>query len=108
MLIWGFVGLSYWEGLTAVVPGASPASAAFNMAAVTLSFVVPLGPAGLGSFEAASVLSLGVFGVPLEGAVAFAIIAHTMQFVCVILFAGLAVLTGQIDYRSFRASPAKD
>lgn len=108
MLIWGFVGLSYWEGLRAVVPGASPAGATFNMAAVTLSVVVPLGPAGLGSFEAVSVLSLGVFGVPLEGAIAFAIIAHAMQLACVVVFAGVAVLTRQIDYSSFRTPTTKE
>ena len=46
------------------------------MAAVTLSFAVPLGPGGMGAFEASSVLALAVFDVPLEPAIAFAVIAH--------------------------------
>lgn len=104
MLIWGLAWLSYWSGLRAVFPDAPAAAAAFNMGAVALSFIVPLGPGGLGAFEAASVLSLAVFGIPLEAAIAFAIIAHVFQLGSVVSFAMLAVLTRQIDYGSFRAT----
>lgn len=106
-LIWGLIWLSYWFGLRAVFPTAPAAGAAFNMAAVALSFVVPLGPGGLGAFEAASVLALAVFDIPLEAAIAFAVIAHVFQLGSVLSFAAIAVLTRQIDYRSFWAGPEK-
>jgi len=98
--IWGLTWLSYALGLRAVHEYATPAAAAFTMAAVTLSFAVPLGPGGLGAFEAASVLALTVFEVPLEPAIAFAVIAHLFQLASVLALAALAVLTGHIDYRS--------
>lgn len=107
-LIWGLTWLSYWFGLQAVLPGAPPAAAAFNMAAVALSFVIPLGPGGLGAFEAASVLALAVFNVPLEAAIAFAVISHALQLGCLLLFAFIAVATRQIDYAALRARPEKD
>ena len=107
LLIWGLAGLSYWFGLRAVFPDASVAGAVFNMASVTLSFVVPLGSGGMGAFEAASVLALAVFGVPLEAAIAFAVIAHMLQLGSVLLFTALAVLTRQIDYKSLRSGAQK-
>src|SRR5258708_22592574 len=73
--ILGLIWLSYSLGLQAVHEQAPPAAAAFNMAAVTLGFAVPLGPGGMGAFEASSVLALAVFEVPLEPAVALAVIA---------------------------------
>lgn len=105
--VWGLMGLSYWFGLRAVFPEAPAAAAAFNMSAVTLSFAIPLGLGGMGAFEAASVLSLALFGIPLEAAIAFAVIAHAFQLGSVILFTTAALLTGQIDYRSLRPAPEK-
>jgi uncharacterized protein (TIRG00374 family) len=99
-VIWGLIWLSYALGLRAVHEHAAPAAAAFNMAAVTLSFAVPLGPGGLGAFEASSVLALAVFEVPLEPAIAFAVIAHLFQLASVLVMAALAVLTGHIEFRS--------
>jgi uncharacterized protein (TIRG00374 family) len=100
VVIWGLIWISYMFGLGAVHETGQAAAAAFNMSAVALSFVVPLGPGGMGAFEAASVLALAVFDVALEPAIAFAVIAHLFQLGSVMLFAALAVLTGHIDYRS--------
>lgn len=99
-LIWGTVGLSYWLGLRAVSIEPSVASASFAMAAIALSFIIPLGPGGLGAFEAAAVVSLSVFKVPLEAAIPFAIIAHAFQLGSALLVAAIAVTTQRINYRS--------
>jgi uncharacterized protein (TIRG00374 family) len=104
-LIWGLTAASYCFGLRAVYPEVTMAAGPFTAAAIALGFVVPLGPAGLGAFEAASVLALAVFGVPLEAAIAFAIIAHVFQLGVVLTFALMAVLTRRLDYRSLRAAP---
>src|SRR4029079_15057904 len=92
--------LSYALGLSAVHAQVQPAASAFNIAVTALSFAVPLGPGGMGAFEASSVLALAVFDVPLEPAIAFAVIAHLFQLASVAAFAAVAVLTGHIDYRS--------
>jgi uncharacterized membrane protein YbhN (UPF0104 family) len=94
------IGLSYWLGLRAVFIEPSVALASFTMAAVTLSFVVPLGPGGLGAFEAAAVVALSLFDVQLEAAIAFAILAHAFQLGTALLLAAIAVTTQRIDYRA--------
>jgi len=106
-VIWGLIWLSYALGLSAVHEQVPPAASAFNMAVMALSFAVPLGPGGMGAFEASSVLALTIFDVPLEPAIAFAVIAHLFQLASVAAFAVVAVLTGHIDYRSLWSSAEK-
>jgi uncharacterized protein (TIRG00374 family) len=101
-LIWGLTWLSYWLGIGAVFTGAGPATAAFSMAASTLSFAVPLGPGGLGAFEASTTIALAVFNVPLEAAIPFAVIAHALQLGSLAVLIALAILTRQIDFKSLR------
>lgn len=105
--IWVVIGASYWFGLRAVSIEPSVAAASFTMAAVTLSFAVPLGPGGLGAFEAAAVVALGLFDVPLEAALPFAVIAHAFQLGSGLLVATLAVTTQKIDYRSLLKAAQK-
>lgn len=107
MLIWTVIGLSYWLGLRAVSIHPSVASASFTMAAVALSFVVPLGPGGLGAFEAAVVVSLALFEVPLEASIPFALIAHAFQLGSALLLAAIAVTTQKIDYRALVSAAQK-
>ena len=108
VLIWSVIGLSYWFGLRAVFPDSSPVAALFSMAAVTLSFVVPLGPGGMGAFEAAAIGALSLFRVPIEAALAFAILAHSFQLLVILLFTVMAVFLQRIDYRSLWAAAKKD
>jgi uncharacterized protein (TIRG00374 family) len=98
--IWVVIGASYWFGLRAVSIEPSVAAASFTMAAIALSFIVPLGPGGLGAFEAAAVVALSLFNVPLEAAIPFAVIAHAFQLGSALLLAMLAVTTQKVDYRS--------
>jgi len=101
-LIWMLTGLSYWLGLRAFALDPPAAAAIFNMAAVTLSFAVPLGPGGMGAFEASSVLALSVFDVPLAAAIAFAIVAHVCQLGSILLFAAISALTHPVHLQSLR------
>jgi glycosyltransferase 2 family protein len=105
--IWIVIGASYWFGLRAVSIAPSVAAASFTMAAVTLSFAVPLGPGGLGVFEAAAIVALGLFGVPLETALTFAVLAHALQLSSALLVAALAVTTHKVDYRSLLKAARK-
>lgn len=103
-VIWLVTAFSYWFGMHAVFHDAPLAAALFAMAAVALSFVLPLGPGGLGAFEAAVVVALAVFEVPVEASVAFAVIAHGIQLGTVLLFTGLAMVTQRVDYRTLWAA----
>jgi uncharacterized protein (TIRG00374 family) len=105
--IWMVIGASYWFGLRAVSIAPSVAAASFTMAAVTLSFAVPLGPGGLGAFEASAVVALAVFNVPLEAAIPFAVIVHALQLGSALLVATLAVTTQKVDYRSLLKAAQK-
>lgn len=96
-VIWGLTGLSYWLGLSAVFGDPPIAGAVFNMAAVALSFAVPVGPGGMGAFEASSVVALAVFDVPVEAALPFAVVAHAAQLSSVLLFTALSMLTRRAD-----------
>lgn len=98
--IWVVIGASYWFGLRAVSIEPSVAAASFTMSAIALSFIVPLGPGGLGAFEAAAVVALSLFKVPLEAAIPFAVIAHAFQLGSALVLAMLAVTTQKVDYRS--------
>lgn len=97
--IWMVLGASYWFGLRAVSIEPSIAAASFTMAAVSLSFAIPLGPAGLGAFEASAVVALAVFDVPLEAAIPFAVITHALQLGSALLVAMVAVTTQRVDYK---------
>lgn len=73
-----------WEAMAIRAVGAtagislSPLSAFVLLTAFNLAMVVPV-PAGLGVHEVASSAALVSFGVPLESALAFAIVYHASQ-----------------------------
>ena len=98
--LWGSTVLSYWLGIRAVIGGIPFAAAGFAVGAVGLSFIVPLAPGGFGVFHAAVVFALGAFGVPVEPALAFAIIAHALQLLSVLALAGISSLVMGLDPRT--------
>ena len=90
ILIWLTTTLSYWCGIAATWPSAAFMAAAFTASAAALVFVVPVTPAGIGVFHGTCVLALSAFDVPFEPALAFAIVAHALQVVSVLLLAVFA------------------
>lgn len=67
---------------------------------VVLSMAVPAAPGFLGTYELAAVLSLGLFGVGEEDAVAFALLSHAWQFAVGIGVGLMAVATLPVAFRS--------
>ena len=63
--------------------------AAFVLVIVNLSIAIPAAPGGVGAFEWAGRLALGVFGVVAERAIPAVLVAHTVQY---LLVTGLGVL----------------
>jgi uncharacterized protein (TIRG00374 family) len=102
-VLWGTTAVAYWLGITAIWPAASVAGAAFAASVVALSFVVPLTPGGVGVFHAAAVLSLSLFGVPAEPALAFAIIFHVVQLGSVLSLGLVALVRQGISFRTLAA-----
>ncbi len=98
--LWGSTVLSYWLGIRALIAGVSVAAASFAVGAVGLSFIVPLAPGGFGVFHAATVFALQAFGVPVEPALAFAIIAHALQLLSVLVLAGITSFAMGLDPRA--------
>jgi uncharacterized protein (TIRG00374 family) len=98
--LWGTTVLAYWLGIRAVIAGVSAAAAGFAVGAVGLSFIVPLVPGGFGVFHAAVVFALQAFGVALEPALAFAIIAHALQLMSALVLAAIAGLVTGFDPRT--------
>lgn len=74
-----------WLILRALAVSAPWAGPALILLTVNLALLVPAGPAHLGAFEAGAVAALKVLGVPLEPALAFALVYHLMQVVPVLL-----------------------
>jgi uncharacterized protein (TIRG00374 family) len=92
--VWGITSASYWFGLRAFWPDVPLAATILTAGAIALSFVVPVTPGGIGIFHAVAVIVLAPFGIPTASALAFALVAHGIPFVLVLLAAGVAVLAG--------------
>ncbi len=88
---WAMISLSFWLGLHSVWADISPAAAAFAASAVTLSFLLPIAPAGIGLFQGAAVLALQLFGVSASAALAFGILAHALQVGAILTLAAMSL-----------------
>jgi glycosyltransferase 2 family protein len=97
--IWSLIALSFYFGIHAIWPDTRPVMAIFTVAVVSLAFLVPAAPGGIGVFHAAAVFALSVFGVPAEPALAFAILAHALTFLFGLAVALVWVLANGINPR---------
>jgi uncharacterized membrane protein YbhN (UPF0104 family) len=104
VIMWGLTATSYWLGVKAVWPTAPFAAGGFAAAAVALSFALPATPGGVGVFHAVAVLALSLYGVPMEAALAAAIVCHALQLTSVLLLAGVALASQGITVKSLRVS----
>jgi hypothetical protein len=92
ILMWIMIVVFYLFGIWAVWPEGSFASAAFMAGAVTLSFLIPLTPGGIGVFHAAAVLALTLFMVPPELGLAIAAITHGLPFISIFVIASIVAI----------------
>jgi glycosyltransferase 2 family protein len=97
--IWGLASFSFFHGVRAVWPEATPVMGAFVLGVVALAFLVPAAPGGVGVFHAASVFALSVFGVPAEAALAYALLTHALTFLASLAVALIWVLANGLDPR---------
>ena len=88
---WLVLGLSFWVAMLAFDLGLSPVAGVFVLIAIGLASILPSSPAGLGVFEAATVVALGAYGVPDSPALSYAVVLHVVNFVPYIVV-GVVVL----------------
>jgi uncharacterized protein (TIRG00374 family) len=87
--IWlGDSAVTYWLSHTMDIPLTLGASAVIS-AIIGLGYMIPAGPASVGSYEAAAVAALGLFGIHGERALAAALVLHACSLV---LTTGLGLL----------------
>ncbi len=90
-LAWVASGFSAWVLLSGFVPNASLSMGFFALLAVGLGNAIPSLPGAMGVFEAATVLALGVFGVPESLALSFALVFHLLHLALTSALGGLAL-----------------
>lgn len=79
--IWGMTGMTYWFCMLAfgiTTPG--PMGALFVQGVVALAIAIPSSPGYLGPFEAAIRFGLGLYAIPPDAIVAFAITLRILMF----------------------------
>jgi uncharacterized protein (TIRG00374 family) len=77
---WIVLGLSFWVAMLAFDLGLSPVAGVFVLIAIGLASILPSSPAGLGVFEAATVVALGAYGVSDSRALSYAVVLHLVNF----------------------------
>lgn len=77
---WSVAGLSYWFVIVGFHFHIGFAGALLVVVTTNLALVVPSLPAGLGVFEAATVLALGAYGITESRALACAVVLHAINF----------------------------
>jgi glycosyltransferase 2 family protein len=97
--IWSLASVSFYFGIRAVWPPATPVMGAFVLGVAALAFLVPAAPGGVGVFHAAAVFALAVFAVPAEAALAYALLTHALTFLAGMGIALVWVLANGLDPR---------
>ena len=91
LVVWIAVAASFWSGMRAVDVDTEFEAAILVTFATAFALVLPSLPAGLGVFEAATLVSLRAFGVADAKALACAVVLHVLSFAPFIV-AGIAAL----------------
>lgn len=88
---WLVIALSFWLCMRAVRLDEGGDAALLVVIAVNLAMILPSGPAGLGVFEAAAVLTLTRFGVDRSEALSYAVVVHVLNVVPLIVVGYVAL-----------------
>ena len=77
---WVLFGLSSWMLMVGFDLHLSPLAGLLVIVAVGLSSILPASPAGVGVFEAATLVALNAYDVPKADALSFALVLHAVNF----------------------------
>jgi len=91
LLSWLVIAVSFWLVVVGFDLGVGFGAALLMLVATNLALVIPALPAGLGIFEAATILALGAYGIDDSRALSCAVVLHALNLFP-FLAAGLFVL----------------
>jgi len=84
-LSWLVIAFSFWLCMLAVRLDTGLDAALLVVIAVNLAMILPSAPAGLGVFEAATVLTLTRFGIDRSQGLSYAVVVHALNFFPIIV-----------------------
>lgn len=95
LLIWGLNAVTYWTGLLAfglVAPAPAPGflGALFIQSSAALAVILPTTPGYIGAFEAGIRFALGLYKLPIDLILAYALALRVVMFIATPLI-GLAI-----------------
>jgi uncharacterized protein (TIRG00374 family) len=97
VVIWLLFALSIWTGLHAAHLDLPLSASWAVLAFLGLGVSLPSSPGYVGVVQAATVLALGLFGVPRTEALSFSLLIHASQFIPVTLWGLLLLLVEQVN-----------
>ncbi len=78
--------MACWTLLEAFVPGSPWYAGVFVTCAIALGLTIPSAPSGAGLFEAAAIAALALFEIPVDVALAYAVLLHVLVFIISAIF----------------------
>jgi uncharacterized protein (TIRG00374 family) len=103
---WVVMAASFWVLLRAFGLELGPGAGVLVVVTVNLTLVLPSSPAGLGLFEAATVVALHAYRVPQSQALSYALVLHAMNFAPFVLI-GAAILAHRSRERRREGAPGR-
>jgi len=91
-LSWVLLGFSFWLVMPAFDLGLPFGAGLLAAFATALGSVIPSGPAGIGVFEATTVVALSAYGVEGSAALTYALVVHALNFLPFLVAGGIALL----------------
>jgi uncharacterized membrane protein YbhN (UPF0104 family) len=78
----------------------------FLMGVISFGVALPSSPGFFGVFEGAATVGLGVYGVPKELAISWALAYHLLSFIPITVLGALALAAVGLTPQELRAAPA--
>jgi len=88
---WLLFSLSFWLVTLCFDFGLPPGAGLLVVIATGFSLILPTAPAGLGVFEAATVVALAAYDVPKSEALSYALVLHALNIVPFLVAGGLVL-----------------
>lgn len=101
---WALNALSIWVLMRGMGIEQGPMVAVFCLCFVVIGVMIPAPPGNVGNFHAFARLALGIAGVSLAPAVAFAIMLHALSVACVVGLVLVFLASGDLSLSRMRAA----
>lgn len=103
---WLVLALSFWLVTLCFDFDLAPGAGVLVVVATGLSLALPAAPAGIGVFEAATIVALAAYGVPKSEALSYALVLHAVNIVPFLVAGALLLNVHGVRYGRRARSPA--